>query len=86
MNPFPSTNPLGSKPFSFNGLDWQAVKRTAYRGIGGVILALIPQLVSPDIHYTLTLAGHVIDYSVLVVVFGAAIVRAVEAWITDNSQ
>lgn len=78
-------NPLGSKSFQFNGLDWQAVKRTAYRGLGGIVLALIPQLVSSDIHYTFIFGSHTIDYSVVVVVAGAAIVRAVEAWVKDNS-
>lgn len=78
-------NPLGSQSFQFNGLDWQAVKRTVYRGLGGVLLALIPQLISSDVHYSVTIASHTIDYTVVIVVIGAAIVRAVEAWIKDNS-
>lgn len=78
-------NPLGSKAFRFNGLDWQAVKRTAYRGLGGVVLALVPLFVSQDVHYTLEIGSHTIDYTVVVVVVGSAIVRAVEAWVKDNS-
>jgi|GEM_PF-4740362 len=79
-------NILGSKAFQFNGLDWQAVKRTIYRGIGGIILAIIPPLTDPAVHYTLTIKNHTFDYSVIVVVIGSAIVRAVEAYLTDNSS
>lgn len=78
-------NPLGSQPFQFNGLDWQAVKRTIYRGIGGIILAIIPPLTDPNVHYTLSIKSHVFDYSWLVVIAGAGIVRAAEAYMSDNS-
>ena len=78
-------NLLGSKTFQFNGLDWQAIKRTAYRGIGGVVLALIPLFVSSDVHYSFAVGAHTVDYTVVVAVIGSAIVRAVEAWLTDNS-
>jgi hypothetical protein len=78
-------NPIGSKAFSFNGLDWQAIKRTAYRGIGGVVLTLVPQFISPNIHYSLTVVNHTIDYSLLVVIVGTSIVRAVEAFLKNNT-
>jgi len=79
-------NPFGSQPFQFNGLDWQAVKRTIYRGIGGIVLAVIPPLISPSVHYTFTIQNHAVDYSWVVVIAGAAIVRAVEAYLSDNTS
>lgn len=78
-------NILGSKSFHFNGLDWQAVKRTIYRGAGGIILAVIPSLISPTVQYTVVIKNHTIDYSWVVVIIGTAIVRAVEAYLSDNS-
>jgi hypothetical protein len=76
----------GSPKFEVNSLDWHALLHRAYVVLAGAILTVLPQLLDPNINYSLHFRGQTFNVSVFVFAAVTWLISFLKRYASDNSN